>query len=712
MPPQLLTYPQPVAININNASSFDPIIYIYVYPEFSYWAFKPDGITVDPVAVADIYTAFSSTNPYFPLTTSGFSFTNFNWRMYWLKYQLAITLPSYATTGFPLAQSNFTVTHNGTTINNTSIGLLKYMIANQLERLCILHYIRVGYASGFNTNDIRDDYITYTNYVNAGSVPIFNIISGSLRSISTYLATASWELVNYSTTSTMLPNTGSWVSTSNTIMALVDTSHYTPFVQYTYSTPVLLSNVLTVNNNCAIFGTTTLTGSTTVSGNPIFKGASLTLAAANITLITPSYSSITTTGTIDLSSASFNINAGTATSITSPVYIAGTPTLQSTTTLSVPVINNVGTLCGTLSAPRINLTGTTLSNITNIPTNIVVTGSNALVNNYSATSANITSLSLSGATVNNLTVFNPPVITNVNYLTNEPSWATINATTTLTTAQLVTGGFYISGNTGTLNITLPTASQLTTALTWLVGVNDNLVFSVVNSSSYDATLLGNVGVTLPYAVVVYAGTIASFSLQRLTGNIYTLIVHDGCVPLTTYSPSGSINVNSNTTLTGNLCATTSMVCSSTLSTSTISATADVSTSSMIVTTALTASSCVVVGNYSTNTLAMSSATIYSATWGNYSTTASILASHLTNGFIGTSNINSSISLTMPSAVALSAVYTGPVNVVIANQTDGVFLNLISSTDVIVCGTSSIYAGGAVNALLYNTPPTFKLAVCC
>ena len=161
MTPPIIAYSQPISININNATVFDHATYIYMYPEFSFWAFKPDGVTIDTVAVDSIYTAFSSTNPYISFTTTGFNMQVFNWKMYWMVYKDNIILASNGSVAFPLAQPGFTVTHNGTTITNTGTCMLNYLIENQRDRLCMIHYARVGFTTGFNTNDIRDNYANY-----------------------------------------------------------------------------------------------------------------------------------------------------------------------------------------------------------------------------------------------------------------------------------------------------------------------------------------------------------------------------------------------------------------------------------------------------------------------------------------------------------------------------------------------------------------------
>ena len=98
--------------------------------------------------------------------------------------------------------------------------------------------------------------------------------------------------------------------------------------------------------------------------------------------------------------------------------------------------------------------------------------------------------------------FSGNVITNGNVIISNPTNAAINTTATATAANLLTG--YITSTTvAAVNITLPTASAIATAIGGTVANGTSLEFSVYNSGSTNAvTLVVGTGITVQTTPVI------------------------------------------------------------------------------------------------------------------------------------------------------------------------------------------------------------------
>ena len=71
------------------------------------------------------------------------------------------------------------------------------------------------------------------------------------------------------------------------------------------------------------------------------------------------------------------------------------------------------------------------------------------------------------------------------------------------------------------NITMPTNTALDAANTW--AVNSCLQFSVINTGSGTATILGNTGVTTLGNMAVAAGESGSFLLRKSAASTYIVM---------------------------------------------------------------------------------------------------------------------------------------------------------------------------------------------
>jgi hypothetical protein len=171
---------------------------------------------------------------------------------------------------------------------------------------------------------------------------------------------------------------------------------------------------------------------------------------------------------------------------------------------------------GTAGTGTITLGRSTGAQTMDIAVGATTSGTTKVVNIGTAgVSGSITNINIGSAVAGALGT----ISINEQFVTAQPTPASISTTATLTNANIQTG---IINTTGTsYTVTMPLGTTLETLVAW-VSVDMGYDFSIINTASGTITMAVNTGVTSLGGLTIVTGDSAQFRIRRTAANTFVL----------------------------------------------------------------------------------------------------------------------------------------------------------------------------------------------
>ena len=460
-----------ISVDKTNSSNFNASVYTYTYPEFEFWLYDKNTKTVNAAAASAILASSPTLHPYKRIGSGIYNISTFDWQTYWSKYKTRMTSNSYTTSLYRYADPTYTFTYNDVTFTNLGGFLARYLADTQRERLCIIHWLKVGYDSGLTTDVV----------VGGGDGDGGDGGYAIQLNMDAYLAKASIEEMDALPTVGFLPasTNQTWSNTSVVVMSKFQPRPYNPIVEYHYDYPVEMPAAMTINSPANIVigsdVTITNTGSLTIT-NGIFG-----TSTGSVTLEAPSGAITFTTPVVK---NGLPVNTGTSTVYNNnPTFTSGLSLIGSCTFTQPSVlfdgVSNILTTQGVMTGnylsatSNFNLNGSTImsmavnSNTLSIPDELVFSAGGKLtcLANYINMSQNVSvtspTLSLVNGSVNISTIAAPfnyetPVDTVMYKSATTPTVLSNQVEQTLTGGDILSKTVHLpsTGISGNINLTL------------------------------------------------------------------------------------------------------------------------------------------------------------------------------------------------------------------------------------------------------------------